>query len=238
MRRVVKKPSGVAIDLQKLINDKKTADVKLVVVDNNGRHEFHAHKLLLAARSKVFNEKFYGVGASSNVSELVLEEVADERVLTEFVHFLYTDTIEVVSDDTIKPLLALADKYDVPRLKIACGAFTAEKITNTNWMEILEFAAAQNEEDLVNDVVKYIGKNMRDESFDMIQLLSLKTPVFAAMLESDEFPLDELTIFGLANNWFEHNKTSVTEDEFRKVLRCVRFPMMDPLTLHTNVKGM
>jgi hypothetical protein len=234
--RATKKPSGVAIDLKKLINDKRTSDLKLVVSDENGRHEFYAHKLLLAARSRVFNEKFYGE-TPSNETELLLEEIKDRRVMTHFLHFLYTDTVDAVNDETIIPLLALADKYDVPRLKIACGAFTAEKITNANWMEILEFAAAQNEAELINDCVKFIGKNMKDEDFDMVQLLSLKTEVFAAMLDSDEFPLDELSVFTLANNWYEHNKGQISEDEFRKVLRGVRFPMMDPLTLHSNVKG-
>jgi len=183
----------------------------------------------------VFQNKFYGEDTSND--ELVLEDIKDSSVMQQFLHFLYTDTVETVNEETIKPLLVIADKYDVPRLKIACGAFTADKINNSNCMEILEFAATQNEIDLVNACVKFIGRNIKQDDFDMAQLLSLKTDVFAAILDSDEFPLDELSVFTLANNWYEHNKSTVSENDFRKVLRGVRFPIMDPLTLYSNVKG-
>src|SRR5690348_11480300 len=117
--RVPKKPTGVAIDLQKLINDEKTADIKLTITDDKGvQHEFFGHKLLLAARSAIFQNMFFG-SSTTNTSTLEISDIKDKTVMTQFLQFLYTDTVETINEETIKPLLAVADKYDVPRLKIA-----------------------------------------------------------------------------------------------------------------------
>jgi tetratricopeptide (TPR) repeat protein len=142
-----KKLSNIAIDLEKLTNDKRTSDLKLGVEDQNGRHEFYVHKLLLAARSSVFNEKFYGE-TPSNDTELLLEEIKDREVASHFVHFLYTDVVAVVSEEIIEPLLILADKYDISRLKIACT-------------EKLEFATPDEAE--CGDCVDYIGNTSKND---------------------------------------------------------------------------
>jgi hypothetical protein len=67
----------------------------------------------------------------------------------------------------------------------------------------LKFAVQYNEEELQDQVVKFIGTRIREDLMDFKTFYSLEQDLFSALLESDEFPLDEISVFKLVNDWCE-----------------------------------
>jgi hypothetical protein len=226
------KVRGIGLDLKKFLKHEETADIHLVFEDESGtKFTFPAHKFILAARSKVFRSLFYG-GFEDVGKEFILENVRNTKVMDQFLNYLYTDTLEV-SDDIILPLLALADQYDLIKLKLACGAFASDKITHENWSQILEFASLFNEKELLRDCIQYVGKFI-NELMDKKAFLKLNQDLFLSLLESDEFPLDELDIFNLVVEYIDVHKDDGIDKE--RLTQVVRYPIMDLLTLYKNIR--
>ncbi len=115
--------------------------------------------------------------------------------------YIYTDTAEL-SNDTVLSLLSIADQYDLPRLKKACGSFAAENINNENVHQIFEFAVVYNEETLQLECVKFIGKRI-DDLIESRQLMSMAPDMFSALVANDALPLDESRVCVLF--LFSHN---------------------------------
>jgi hypothetical protein len=112
--------------------------------------------------------------------------------LDRLLQYIYTDTAEL-SNDTVLSLLSIADQYDLPRLKKACGTFAAENINNENVHQIFEFSVIYNEETLQNECVKFIGKGI-DELIESKSLLEMSPDMFAALISSDSLPLEETKV--------------------------------------------
>jgi hypothetical protein len=113
-------------DLRQLINDDVTSDMQLTSPCGT----FAAHRVLLAARSPTF----YDLIMNQKLNQIHLD-IDDKRVLDCFLQYLYTDTVESADADILAQLLTLSDKYQVPRLKVVCGAYSLEKLTDENWLD-------------------------------------------------------------------------------------------------------
>ncbi|GAB2216379.1 hypothetical protein Droror1_Dr00024152 [Drosera rotundifolia] len=64
-------PSEMGQNLKKLLNDELACDIILKVGDET----YNAHKLILAARSPVFNAQFFGLVGNMDLDTVVLEDV-------------------------------------------------------------------------------------------------------------------------------------------------------------------
>jgi hypothetical protein len=238
--------------LRQLINDEQTSDIKIVADCGT----YYGHRVLLAARSPTFFDQLM----VQRQNEIQLD-IDDNRVLDCFLQYLYTDVVEAAEEDIIASLLVLADKYQVPRLKVACGAYSMEKFNDDNWlasmftcisltMIVFKFAVQYNEEELQEQVVKYVGGRIREDMIDYSTFYDMNEELFSAMIESDEFPLDELTVFKLVNDWCEQRtkkgdvEISNVQGEIpsekvfdaRKLMKLVRLPLLDVSTLRRKVK--
>ncbi|WCJ43568.1 BTB-POZ and MATH domain 4 [Euphorbia peplus] len=93
--------------------------------------KFHAHKLVLAARSPVFESEFFDALEEDN-REIVVTDT-EPKVFKALLHFIYKDTLVEdeelsVSVNTVAKILALADGFNATDLKSVCLKFAAENL--------------------------------------------------------------------------------------------------------------
>ncbi|XP_044506224.1 BTB/POZ and MATH domain-containing protein 4 isoform X2 [Mangifera indica] len=109
-----------------LLENVESSDVTFHVAGE----KFHAHKLVLAARSPIFRSKFFE-GLEADKQEIVINDL-EPKVFKAMLHFIYRDSLtedvdvtgsgtscmSSVSDTLVAKLLAAADRYGLERLRL------------------------------------------------------------------------------------------------------------------------
>ncbi|GAB4834082.1 BTB/POZ and MATH domain-containing protein 4 [Ancistrocladus abbreviatus] len=144
---------------------------------------FPAHKLVLAARSPKFETEFLD---GSEEEEIVVTDMEPE-VFKAMLHFMYRDTLVTdeellsststcmssFSDSVAGKLLAVADKYDITRLRLLCESFLSKHISVGSVADILSLADLYHATDLKSACLKFAAENlvavMHTEGFEYIK---------------------------------------------------------------------
>ena len=135
---------------QQLMESKSLSDV---TIDVNGQI-FESHKLVLSARSPVFNAMFITDLTERKTNTLEIQDIEPD-VFIEVLRFIYTD--EVKNMDELAPeLLAAADKYMLVLLKSKCEASLARNITVENCSELLILAHLHSAENLKKILLDFV----------------------------------------------------------------------------------
>ena len=105
----------------KLLQTAEGADVAFKVQEET----FRAHRVVLAARSPVFEAELYGPLREKSDGEAVIPvEDVHPDAFRALLHFIYTDSLpgdgEGCDAATLQHLLVAADRYGVDRLKHIC----------------------------------------------------------------------------------------------------------------------
>ncbi|KAB2005297.1 hypothetical protein ES319_D11G260100v1 [Gossypium barbadense] len=133
--------------------------------------KFHAHKLVLAARSPVFEAEFSDRMEDDN--EIVVTDM-EPKVFKALLHFIYRDSLiddeefvgtssssmPSVSDALAAKLLAAADKYDLPRLRLMCESVLCKDISVNSVANILALADRHYAMDLKSVCLKFAAENL------------------------------------------------------------------------------
>ncbi|KAL5197451.1 hypothetical protein ABZP36_000963 [Zizania latifolia] len=163
------------------------------VILNVGGERFHAHKLVLAARSSLFRSKFFNAvsdgekneadGRSDELQEIVIDDM-ELKVFKAMLHFIYRDTLvddnelDASSDGSIfdtlaAKLLAAADKYDLARLRLLCESYLCKCISVTTVAITLALADRHHAMELKAVCLKFAAENLsaviRTEGFDYLK---------------------------------------------------------------------
>ncbi|XVF30730.1 hypothetical protein REPUB_Repub16aG0083700 [Reevesia pubescens] len=134
--------------------------------------KFHAHKLVLAARSPVFEAEFSDRMEEDN-DEIVVTDM-EPKVFKALLHFIYRDSLiddeefvgassscmPSVSDTLASKLLAAADKYDLPRLRLMCESVLCKDISVNSVANILALADRCHAMDLKSVCLKFAAENL------------------------------------------------------------------------------
>ncbi|GMI65038.1 BTB-POZ and MATH domain 4, BTB-POZ AND MATH DOMAIN 4 [Hibiscus trionum] len=147
--------------------------------------KFHAHKLVLAARSPVFEAEFSD-RMEEDDNEIVVTDM-EPRVFKALLHFIYRDSLiddeefvgtssscmPSVSDALAAKLLAAADKYDLPRLRLMCESVLCKDISVNSVANILALADRHHAMDLKAVCLKFAAENlvavMRSDGFEYLK---------------------------------------------------------------------
>nr|CAB3488334.1 unnamed protein product [Digitaria exilis] len=108
-------------DLARLLKDSGGADVTFEV----DYRLFHAHRLLLAARSPVFKAELFGP-LKKDTNPIKVDDM-EASIFEELLHFIYTDRMSDKfhgpdRDLATQHLLVAADRYGLDRLRLMCEA--------------------------------------------------------------------------------------------------------------------
>ena len=116
--------------------------------------DFEAHKVVLVARSPVFDAMFQANLTEMQSNTLIIEDI-EPIVFAEVLRFLYTDEVINLEDRT-SDLLAAADKYMLDLLKLKCEAHLDKKITVENCSKLLLLADLHSAERLKKTVLDFV----------------------------------------------------------------------------------
>uniref|UniRef100_A0A2P2LBE0 Uncharacterized protein MANES_08G153800 n=1 Tax=Rhizophora mucronata TaxID=61149 RepID=A0A2P2LBE0_RHIMU len=134
--------------------------------------KFHAHKLVLAARSPVFESQLLDA-MEKDSHEIVITDT-EPKVFKALLHFIYRDSLiedeEIflssslsmpsVSDTLAAKLLAAADKYDLPRLRLMCESELCKDISVNSVAKILALTDRYHAMDLKSVCLRFAAENL------------------------------------------------------------------------------
>ncbi|XP_044010297.1 speckle-type POZ protein-like B [Aphidius gifuensis] len=177
---ILSNTSQLTADLKKLLLNEQSTDVTIKV----GQKSFRAIKGILGARSPVFAAMFNHKQFKENKNNEVVIEDIDENVFGEFLLYIYTDETPNIKQMAME-LLAVAEKYQVDRLKNICEDIICKMINVDNFAIILVCSDKYNLKKLNKKCLEFLKKNKRavllNETF---KVYKKKHPqVFLSVLE-------------------------------------------------------
>ncbi|KAF8396311.1 hypothetical protein HHK36_017926 [Tetracentron sinense] len=160
--------SDIGAHFGMLLENQESSDV---IFDVAGE-KFHAHKLVLAARSPVFQAEFFD-GMEEDKHEIVVKDL-EPKVFKAMLHFIYRDTLiedeELVAsssccapsvfDTLAAKLLAAADKYGLARLRLTCESYLCKDISVNSVAKTLALANLHHALELKDVCLKFAAENL------------------------------------------------------------------------------
>ena len=181
-----------------LFNNPLMSDIRFVFASpNRGKSVLHAHKLILAIGSPVFEAMFFGAMAEQD-EILELPDVNSEQLL-EFLRFLYCDEVWL-SVANVRGVLYLAKKYIVPSLVAKCRGFLVEVLNGKNAFEMLVLARDLDEEQIEEQCWKVIDDNT-ESCLGSESLQSLDRGTVVKILQRDSLMASEVMLFNAFKKW-------------------------------------
>lgn len=164
-----------------LLDNKEGSDV----VFNVSGQKFHAHKLVLAARSPVFRSVFFKQDEDGDEHDEIDVADMEPKVFKAMLHFIYRDALmedelgsssfseTCVSDSLIAKLLAAADKYDLGRLRRMCESHLCKDISVNSVGRALALADRYHATELKSVCLRFAAENlaavMRSDGFEYLK---------------------------------------------------------------------
>ncbi|XP_074562838.1 BTB/POZ and MATH domain-containing protein 4-like, partial [Curcuma longa] len=159
--------SDIGVHFGSLLDRQEGSDV---VFDVSGE-KFHAHKLVLAARSPVFKSQFYE-NPNDEENNIIISDM-EPKVFRAMLHFIYRDSF-IEDDETTKSdspesspsgrmaakLLAAADKYGLERLRLLCEAHLCKDLCVDSVANTLSLADHYHATELKAACLKYVAENL------------------------------------------------------------------------------
>lgn len=147
--------------------------------------KFHAHKLVLAARSPVFRSELFE-GLEEEKQEIIVTDM-EPKVFKALLHFIYRDTliedvemsvsspscVSSVPDTLTAKLLAAADKYSLDRLRLMCESHLCKDISVNSVSKFLALADCHHATELKGVCLRFAAENlaavMRSDGFEYLK---------------------------------------------------------------------
>ncbi|CAH9115430.1 unnamed protein product [Cuscuta epithymum] len=153
-------------------------------VYNVAGERFNAHKMVLAARSPVFQSQLLDV-ADDDKKEIVVTDM-EPKVFEAMLHFVYRDTlmeedpeasssssVPSISDTLTAKLLAAADRYELGRLRRMCEVRLCKYISVNSVANILALADKYHATELKAVCLRYAAENlpavMQSDGFEYLK---------------------------------------------------------------------
>ncbi|KAL2535980.1 BTB/POZ and MATH domain-containing protein 4 [Forsythia ovata] len=154
------------------------------IIFNVSGEKFHAHKLVLAARSPILRSEFFE-GLDEDKQEITVSDM-EPKVFKAMLHFVYRDALvedellasssssaPVVSDTLTAKLLAAADRYDLGRLRRMCESHLCKDISVNSVAQTLALADRYRAEELKAVCLRFAAENlaavMRSDGFEYLK---------------------------------------------------------------------
>ena len=122
---------------------------------------FQTHKVVLAARSTVFDRMFSSRLSESKKSSIEIKEVSPE-ILSSFLDFVYTEKVTLKDLNLTPDLMEFANRYDVQPLKSRCGEILADNLRSENAIATLSLADRTQAFGLKEHALSFIAANVKD----------------------------------------------------------------------------
>jgi len=125
-----------------------------------GDKEFPCHKLILSARSSVFDAMF-----SHNMREHILNRVEikdlDVKVVQDMLHYIYSGQV-IELESKAADLVTAAEKYDLKELKQMCVTSLCNSIRDDNVLDMLVLVETYNLPELRKLVLEFAALHKKE----------------------------------------------------------------------------
>lgn len=151
---------SLAANLKDLWSSGTWSDVTLEAM---GR-QLKVHRVILAARSPVFERMFSAGMTEATTGTVAIPDVAPE-VLEVLCEFIYTDTVKDEAwstDESIRDLMLAAKKYELPGLVCLCASKALSRVTAASATTWLILASQMNEEEFKENCMRYVVDHMAE----------------------------------------------------------------------------
>ena len=138
------------------LNQPEFADIRFQV----GNAEFHAHKVILCARSNHFAAMFASPSFAESTQDVIKlsEEEMSAEIFGSLLEFVYCDTTDINAENAME-LLHHASFYNLNHLFEMCEQYIEENVEPDNVLEILKVAHALTAIHLTAFCLNYLVKN-------------------------------------------------------------------------------
>ncbi|XP_073811918.1 speckle-type POZ protein-like [Musca autumnalis] len=154
LEKVTLKPKLIN-DFAKILENNKYADIVMVARDGT---EFKAHKLLLSARSEVFETMLNRDFLENKTNRITIDDM-DADVMKEMLNFIYTG--KEIAKGMALDLFPVANKYALIDLETMCAGILNETINTASSIDILLLADRHSNELLKKNAITYINTNLK-----------------------------------------------------------------------------
>ncbi|XP_010537484.1 PREDICTED: putative BTB/POZ domain-containing protein At2g40440 [Tarenaya hassleriana] len=150
--------------LVKAFKEQWQVDIRLKPGDDD--NAIPAHKVILAARSKVFRDMLESDECKASQDETItLSELKHEELKT-FLEFLYNGSLSFTElKQHVRPLYLAADKYEIPYLQDLCRNHLISNLNSSNALDVLELSDIPSDKPLNEAVSRYIIEHMDEIAF-------------------------------------------------------------------------
>ena len=142
-------------DLVALLGDEAHMDVRFRC---SGGGVVGAHSVLLAARSPTLRALLHGPLAAKLPTELHVPDWSAD-IMTQLIHFLYTDEVSFSSPEEAQHLLYAADFYDITRLRTLCEMELHYSMTLGSALDTLALAHTCNCVGLRSTALRFVAQH-------------------------------------------------------------------------------
>ena len=144
-----------------IVLNESTEPIKQTIeeIETQKKGGIAVHKFILQSRSTVFKAMLSSAMKESTSNEIIISDF-DHNVVKEFIRFLYLDTCDTSALEA-KSLLAMAHKYEVKGLFLACELDLIKMLSVTNVVELLKFADLYETKELKSVALEFIKNNSK-----------------------------------------------------------------------------
>jgi len=214
-----------------LFNNESLSDVHFLVGVKE-KKRIPAHRLLLSARSEVFERMLYGPMMEGNTSMDIDVPDIDPPSFLAMLRFVYTAKVSLTPEIAMGTLYA-SKKYGIEGLSHACVKYLRSSLTKRNVCMMFAQAQLFDEKNLEVQCLKMIEKNAKD-ILDSAGFREIPAQCLRTILASDNLGVKEIYIFRACIRWAEceckRQRLDITKENKRKVLEEVyseiRFPLI------------
>lgn len=226
----------------KLSNSETNSDVSFVFANANTK--YYAHKLILSARSDVFNAMFYGdiTKSTTNCDRNNSIEIVDIKPenFFELLRLIYTDQITTLNDSNFAELVYATEKYNIQFFGSICAKFLSETLNTDNvfsyFQQCYVYENAASEECLM-----FIDWAIAD-LVEIAKPEDLCEEALTIIVERDTLKIKEFDLFKFVMKWSDVNSAVVVPNAKRlkldgethdaepnamlPIFRIIRYPTM------------
>ncbi|CAG2207956.1 BTBD3_6 [Mytilus edulis] len=163
-----------------------------------------AHKMILALRSPVFKDMFYG-SFPLRQGEIRIEGITWD-IFRIFLKYLYSDHLQL-SKDSVIPLLNAAQKYQIGELISKCENYLQDNLAVNNACTLFNYAKVFTMDKIQTTALRFIA----DNAFDVLKnddFLLLSSENLVDILKFDYLCVQEVGVILAVLRWVDHKLTN------------------------------
>lgn len=215
-------------DLELLLNDESTMDVKINLKDDVVK----AHKLILSMRSKVFKNAFY----HEKKEEFDLKDI-EVKIFQKLLHFIYT---EIFNMDSIRDSFKLLDIANTLNIESLCTEiykrFEMKEFSYQDSLDIMVCSFERNDEKRFESIInkqfylnsfnnqEYLCQECVKWSFDFINHYMKKVDEW--MNTNDKVPKVFYSTFSRPIALWAKSNLKTLEDKEKFIKRCLKSQLL------------